>query len=190
MTLPKKNQTLSGRHRYFQIFIFLGFIAPTAIRIQGLTTLMSVIEFISQTRIERILDKFQIPDRGRLIGIEKFHGQLEKEEKSGLPYWNIYIITQHLTTRKRLLDALLKKLQLTQDKTIKTAISTVEVHSVSAFHELHEGNRFRFPNTVWYPGFFSDQTVLFDKLLTNDDVEEVIKTYPEKYKKMLKDVLR
>jgi hypothetical protein len=44
-------------------------------------------------------------------------------------------------------------------------------------------------NTVWYPGFFSDQTVLFDKLLTNDDVKEVMKTYPEKYKKMLKDVL-
>jgi hypothetical protein len=190
MTLPKKTQILSSRHRYFQILIFLGFIASTAIMTQDLITLMAATEFIPQTKIERILDKLKIPDRGRLIGIEKFHGQLEKDRRTGLPYWNIYVTTQNLTTRKRLFDALLKKLQPTQDKIIKTAISTLEVHAVLSFHELEEKNRFLFPNTVWYPGFFSDQTVLFDKLLTNDDVEEVMKTYPEKYKEMLKDVFQ
>ena len=43
---------------------------------------------------------------------------------------------------------------------------------------------------LFQKGIISDQTVLFDKLVTNDDVEEVMKTYPEKYKKMFKDVFQ
>jgi hypothetical protein len=77
MELQKKNQTLNSRHRYFQILIYLGFIAPTSIVIEGLLTLMLATKFISQTIIETILYKLWIPDRGRLIALEKFHGQLE-----------------------------------------------------------------------------------------------------------------
>jgi hypothetical protein len=148
---------------------------------------MSVTQFISQTKLESILEKLRIPDRGRFIGLEKFHGQLEKDQITGLTYWNIYLITQNLTTRKRLLDRLLKDLFPTNANTTKTGNSTVQVRPVLSFYPLQEKNRLLLPNTVWYLGFFSDQTVLFDSLLfTNDDVKEVIKTYPKKYLKCFK----
>jgi lipid-A-disaccharide synthase-like uncharacterized protein len=106
-----------------------------------------------------------------------------------LPYWNIYLITKNLTTRRRLLDALLKDLFPTNDKTANTGNSTVQVRSVLSFHQLQEKNRLLLPNTVWYPGFFSDQTLLFDRLVTNDDVKEVMKSYLEKSRKMFYDKL-
>lgn len=193
MTLSKQYESLRNRYKYYRISIFLGFTAPGTIIMQDLPTLMTATDFIPQTKIERILDKLKIPDRGRLIALEKFHGQLEKDKSTGLPYWNIYTITKNLTTRKRLLDALLEKLQIRQitpDKITKTAISMLQVQTISSFPELKEDKRLLFPNTPWYPGFFSDQTVLFDKLFTNNEVEEVIKTYPEKYEEMLKNVLR
>lgn len=92
MQTKKKNQPLSSRYRYFQVLIFLGFSAPSVIIIQDLITLMTAVEFISQTRLEIILDKLKIPDRGRLIEIEKFHGQLQTDQNTGLPYWNIYLV--------------------------------------------------------------------------------------------------
>jgi hypothetical protein len=188
MELNKKTNKLHTRDRYFQILIFIGFIAPTSIVIQDLTSLMSATQFISQTTLESILENLRIPDRGRVIGLEKFHGQLEKDQITGLPYWNIYLITQNLTTRKRLLDTLLNDLFPTNANTTKTGNSTVQVRPVLSFYPLQEKNRLLLPNTVWYPGFFFDQTVLFDSLFTNDEVEEVIKTYPEKYLKMVYDV--
>lgn len=83
------------------------------------------------------------------------------------------------------MDALLK--ELLPPTNPRTKISPLEVHSVSSFDPLEKEKRLSFPNTLWYPGFFSYKTVEFDRLLNNLDVQEAIKTYPEKYKKIFYD---
>ena len=92
----------TNRQRYFYMVITLGSIGSKIIlwtmSTTSLVDLLLTSNFVSQKILETILYNLRITDRGRLISIKNFDGQLERDW--GIPYWNVYLQTTALTTSR------------------------------------------------------------------------------------------
>ena len=98
----KKEKTVKpNRQRYFHMIISLGSIVPKInlwkMLITSLVDLLLTSNLPSQKNLETILYSLRITDRGRLISIKNFDGQLERDAQ-GIPYWNVYLQTTALIT--------------------------------------------------------------------------------------------
>ena len=75
----------SNRQRYFHMIINLGSIVPkinlSTMHITSLVDLLLTSNFASQKILETILYSLRITDRGRLISIKNFDGQLERDSR-------------------------------------------------------------------------------------------------------------
>lgn len=82
-----------NRQHYFHMIINLGLIGPkinlSTMPITSLVDLLLTSNFASQKILETILYSLKITDRGRLISMKNFNGQLERDSR-GIPYWNVY----------------------------------------------------------------------------------------------------
>ena len=98
----KKEKTVKqNRQRYFHVIITLSSIVPKInlwkMLITSLADLLLTFNLPSQKNLETILYSLRITDRGRLISIKNFDGQLERDAQ-GIPYWNVYLQTTALIT--------------------------------------------------------------------------------------------
>ena len=177
----KKEKTVKpNRQRYFHMIISLGSIVPKKnlwkILITSLVDLLLTSNFPSQKILETILYNLRITDRGRLISIKNFDGQLERDAQ-GIPYWNVYLQTTALITSRCLARSISRKLF----KTKNLIDPTIHISPLSNFQQYDREKLFPIPESDFYPGHFSRAILRFEELLRNEQVKEAINERPEKY---------
>ena len=174
----------SNRQRYFYMTIYLGSIVPEinlrTILITSLVDLLLTSDFPSQKILETILYSLRITDRGRLISIKNFDGQLERDSR-GIPYWNVYLQTTALITSRCLARAISKELF----KTTNLVDPTIHISHLSNFQQCDREKLFSIPESDFYPGHFSRAILRFEELLRNEQIKEAIKKRPEKYRLLI-----
>ena len=181
----KKEKTVKpNRQRYFHMIISLGSIVPKinlwTLLIASLVDLLLTSDFPSQKILETILYRLKITDRGRLISIKNFDGQLERDAR-GIPYWNVYLQTTALITSRCLARAISKELF----KTKNLIDPTIHISPLSNFQQCDREKLFPIPESDFYPGHFSRAILRFEELLRNKRVKEAIKERPEKYRLLI-----
>ena len=173
-----------NRQRYFHMVITLGSIGSKTILwtmpTTSLVDLLLTSNFVSQKILEMILYDLRITDRGRLIFIKNFDGQLERDSR-GIPYWNVYLQTTALTTSRFIARAISKELL----KTKNLIDSNIHISPVENFQQCEREKLFPIPKSDFYPGHFSRVILNFEELLRNEQVKEVIKEMPEKYRVLI-----
>ena len=174
----------SNRQRYFYMTIYLGSIVPEinlrTILITSLVDLLLTSDFPSQKILETILYSLRITDRGRLISIKNFDGQLELDAQ-GIPYWNVYLQTTALITSRCLARSISRKLF----KTKNLIDPTIHISPLSNFQQYDREKLFPIPESDFYPGHFSRAILRFEELLINEQVKEAINERPEKYRLLI-----
>ena len=181
----KKEKTVKpNRQRYFHMIISLGSIVPKinlwTLLIASLVDLLLTSDFPSQKILETILYRLKITDRGRLISIKNFDGQLERDAR-GIPYWNVYLQTTALITSRCFARAISKELF----KTKNLIDPTIHISPLSNFQQCDREKLFPIPESDFYPGHFSRAILRFEKLLKNERVKEAINERPEKYRLLI-----
>ena len=181
----KKEKTVKpNRQRYFHMIISLGLIGPKinlrTLVIASLVDFLLTSDFPSQKILETILYRLKITDRGRLISIKNFDGQLERDAR-GIPYWNVYLQTTALITSRCLARAISKELF----KTKNLIDPTIHISPLSNFQQCDREKLFPIPESDFYPGHFSRAILRFEKLLRNERVKEAINERPEKYRLLI-----
>jgi len=181
----KKEKTVKpNRQRYFHMIISLGSIVPKInlwkMLITSLVDLLLTSNFPSQKILETILYTLRIRDRGRLISIKNFDGQLELDAQ-GIPYWNVYLQTTALITSRCLARSISRKLF----KTKNLIDPTIHISPLSNFQQCDREKLFPIPESDFYPGHFSRTVLRFEELLRNGQVIEAIKERPEKYRLLI-----
>ena len=181
----KKEKTVKpNRHRYFHMIISLGSIVPKinlwTLLIASLVDLLLTSDFPSQKILETILYRLKITDRGRLISIKNFDGQLERDAR-GIPYWNVYLQTTALITSRCFARAISKELF----KTKNLIDPTIHISPLSNFQQCDREKLFLIPESDFYPGHFSRAILRFEELLRNERVKEAINERPEKYRLLI-----
>lgn len=182
----KKEKTVKpNRQRYFHMIISLGSIVPKinlwAFLIASLVDLLLTSDFPSQKFLETILYRLKITDRGRLISIKNFDGQLERDAR-GISYWNVYLETTALITSRCLAIAISKELFNTKN----LADPTIHISPLSNFQQCDREKLFPIPESDFYTGHFSRAILRFEELLRNEQVKEAINEKPEKYRLLIK----
>lgn len=178
----QKNKTtpIASRQRYFHMVIKLGSIGPkimlSTMSNKSLVDLLLAYNFVSQKILERSLYDLRIIDRGRVIVLQNFDGQLERDSQ-GIPYWNVYLQTTALVTARCLAKAISKDLF----KTKQSVDSTIKINYLNNFQRCQREKLFSIPNSNFYPGHFSQIVLQFEELLQNDLIKEAITTRPENY---------
>ena len=174
----------SNRQRYFHMIINLGSIVPkinlSTMHITSLVDLLLTSNFASQKILETILYSLRITDRGRLISIKNFDGQLERDSR-GIPYWNVYLQTTALITSRCLARAISKELF----KTKNLVDPTIHISHLSNFQQCDREKLFSISESDFYPGHFSRAILRFEELLRNEQIKEAIKERPEKYRLLI-----
>ena len=181
----KKEKTVKpNRQRYFHMIISLGSIVPKInlwkMLITSLVDLLLTSNFPSQKILETILYTLRIRDRGRLISIKNFDGQLELDAQ-GIPYWNVYLQTTALITSRCLARSISRKLF----KTKNLIDPTIHISPLSNFQQCDREKLFSIPESDFYPGHFSRDILIFEELLRNEQVKEAINERPEKYRLLI-----
>lgn len=173
-----------NRQRYFYMVIPLGSIGSKIIlwtmSTTSLVDLLLTSNFVSQKILETILYNLRITDRGRLISLKNFDGQLERDSR-GIPYWNVYLQTTALTTSRCIARAISKELL----KTKNSIDSNIHISPVDNFQQCEREKLFSIPKSDFYPAHFSRVILNFEELLRNEQVKEVIKEMPEKYRVLI-----
>ena len=109
-----------------------------------------------------VLYDLKITDRGRLISIKNFDGQLELDAQ-GIPYWNVYLQTTALITSRCLARSISRKLF----KTKNLIDPTIHISPLSNFQQCDREKLFPIPESDFYPGHFSRTVLRFEELLRN-----------------------
>lgn len=169
MKNQKNKNTLKGnRHRYFHLIISLG--------------LRGTSNFIVQKVLEMILYYLKIKDRGRLISIKNFDGQLECDSR-GVPYWNVYLQTTALITSRRIAKQISKELFKTQN----SIDPSIHISPLNNFQQCEREKLFSIHSSDFYPGYFSQTLLRFEELLNTEEIKEAIKERPEKYRILIEN---
>ena len=181
----KKTLKMS-RQRYFQMLLTLGSLGPKLnLWTEHTTSLIDLLvtsKFVSQELLEKTLYNLRIKDRGRLISIKNFDGQLERDSR-GMPYWNVYLQTSTLTTSRCIARSISKELF----KTKNLIDSTIYVSPLSHFQQPQREKLFSIPKSDFYPGHFSWIILKLEELIKDEQVKEAIKERPEKYRVLIED---
>ena len=176
----KKTTRRSTRQRYFNLVIKLGLssIEPKIMLLtRNKTSFLDLLldyNFVSQEILEMSLYNLKILDRGRLIFLQNFDGQLETDSQ-GIPYWNVYLQTTALITSRCVSKAISKDLFATK----QSIDSTINIYSLSNFQQCQRKKVLIIPNSKFYPGHFSRVVIQFKELLKTDQVQEAIEKRPE-----------
>ena len=182
--LKKEKTVKQNRQRYFNLIISLPLILRkinlSKMLITSLVDLLLTSNFPSQKILETLLYSLRITDRGRLISIKNFDGQLERNTQ-GLPYWNVYLQTTALITSRCLARSISRKLF----KTKNLIDPTIHISPLSNFQQCDREKLFPIPESDFYPGHFSRAILRFEELLRNEQVKEAIKERPEKYRLLI-----
>jgi hypothetical protein len=158
-----------------------------------LVTFLKVCQFATQIHIETALYCLRIIDRGRVILLKDFQGQLELDESTKMPFWRVYLETTALTSSKSLIKSFLWYLfprdrGWRKDKEkFKIIKSFIKVSYVSNLDKLVKENRFSIldsKNSDWFPGYFSRNIVQFQKLFCTTEVKWFIESLESRDRRM------
>jgi hypothetical protein len=180
------------RHRYFNLIINLALVTVTSeiefwkMDTISLLELLRISKFVSQKRLETKLYSLEITDRGRLIVLENFDGQLERTSQ-GIPYWNVYLQTTTLITARCLGIAISKAVLKTKD----SIHPTIDINPLDSFQrcerkKLYSISKFHISKSKYDPGYFSKTVLQFEELLSDDLVTEKYPDWKSK-KAVIKD---
>jgi hypothetical protein len=171
-----------NRQHYFHMIINLGSIGPkinlSTMHITSLVDFLLTSNFPSQKILEAILYSLIITDRGRIISLKNFNGQLERDSR-GIPYSTVYLQTTALITSGCLAKTISKEL-------CKTLIDlTIHINPLSNFQQCDREKLFSIPESDFYRGHFSRVILRFEELLRDEQIKEAIKERPEKYRLLI-----
>jgi len=186
---PETNFIKTGRYKYFQMKISLGIGGPKAIFEIDLQTLLPFLlasRFVTQIVLEKTLLNLKIKDQTRVIKLQKFVGQLERDSINGAPVWNIFLQTTSLTTPRRIANAVSKELFQTNN----TVDSRIKVLPNPSFELPQRENRLGIKDSDWHPGYFSDKTVKLSSLLEEKEILESIEENPKRYTVLLETICK
>ena len=86
-----------------------------------------------------------------------------------------------MTTSRCIARAISKKLL----KTKNSIDPTIRIRPLDNFQQCEREKLFSIPKSDFYPGYFSRVILNFEELLRNEQVKEVIKEIPEKYRVLI-----
>ena len=161
----------STRNRYFQVLIRLGIdrIKFDLMSNKDLVKLLVVSGFINQVVLMKTLYNLRIKYEGKGLYLKDFNGQLEKEE-DGSPFWNIFLETNIVIT-KRFLAKLFSSELLGNNNGIDDRL---KVYSLSELKKPNRKKLFSIDNDNFFPGFFNRSFIQFQELSEREEVKELI----------------
>jgi len=183
----KKKSLKPGRYKYFQLCIYSGIPAARlkVLNTQNIFKILTLVKFVCQEILEKLLCELELEHRGRLIKIKKFAGQLERDSISGSVCWHILLQTTSLITAPCLGRVVSQKLFQTKTRVVDPRI---EIKSEMSFAILNKERRLKIPKSCWYPGYFTDATVKLASLLEEEEVQRSIKDNPNKYRGLIQNL--
>ena len=152
------------------------------IKLTSLRDLLITSHFVSQVFLETFLYSLKISDRGRVIFLDDFDGQLEFDSR-GTPFWNVYLKTTALITPRRIAKTVSKELYDT-DNLIDP---TINIRPLNNFEKCDREKLLSIPESDYYPGHFNKTIMIFDQLIEeeNEKIREAIQERPEKYTNLI-----
>jgi hypothetical protein len=161
----------STRNRYFQVLIRLGIdrIKFDLMSNKDLVKLLVVSGFINQVVLMKTLYNLKIKYEGKGLYLKDFNDQLEKEE-DGSPFWNIFLETNIVIT-KRFLAKLFSSELLGNNNGIDDRL---KVYSLSELKKPNRKKLFSIDNDNFFPGFFNRSFIQFQELSEREEVKELI----------------
>jgi hypothetical protein len=179
-------QNKPGRYKHFQMLINLGLInvgVKTNLwsNTSSLIDIFTTTNFVRQSVLEKILYNLEIRDRGRFIELESFAVQLERDNRTGIPYWNILLKTKFLTTGRCVSRAISEQIF-----DIIIIHPTIQIHPIASFEKMDKNRVFSISDSDWHPGYFTQQTVALTILLEKKEVQQSIHDAPDKYSILIK----
>jgi len=161
----------STRNRYFQILIRLGIdrIKFDLMSNKDLVKLLVISGFITRVVLMKKLYNLRIKYEEKNLYLKDFNGQLEKEE-NGSPFWNIFLETNILIT-KRSLAKLFSSELLGNHNGIDDRL---KVYSLSELKKPNRKKLFSIDNSNFFPGFFNRSFIQFQELSEREEVKELL----------------
>jgi hypothetical protein len=173
-----------GRHRYFKMLIYMGGLAGKKVNLwidnNTLNKILKLNGLISQQVLEKTLYDLNIFDRGRSIMFQNFEGQLERDERTGVPYWKISLETKSLITGRRISREIYNKFGV--------EYSIIKIFPTTSFEIMKKEKRFYLAESDWYPGYFNKQILNLLELLSKREIKDTIRDAPEKYRLLISDL--
>jgi hypothetical protein len=163
-----KNKTT--RNRYFQVLIFLGLdrIKFKLMSHKDLVQLLAVSGFLTQVVLMKTLYKLRTEYEGKGLYLKDFNGQLEKEE-NGSPFWNLFLETNIVITKRALAKLLSSELVGN-----KNGIDpSLKVYSLPELKKPPRKNLFSIDHENFFPGFFNRSFMQFQELSEREEVKEL-----------------
>lgn len=178
----KKEQTISfkdptkhsTRTKYFRIKISFHVLLITFKTLKVTAAFLRENKFPTQKHIEDVFLDLKLTDRGNQVKIDKVFGKLNLDSNLNLPYWDVFLQTTILTTKKKLKKAFLERLKLDDSLSFEVETFFEKDHWWQSKIQCElESNPL--PDELEYrPGYFSDQTLLFVSLLETKEIERYI----------------
>ena len=161
----------STRNRYFQVLICLGLnqIKLDLMSSQDLVKLLGMVGFITQEVLKKTLYDLKTNYEGKALYLKDFNVQLEKKEDES-PFWNIFLETNIVTT-KRFLAKLFSSKLLGNKNGID---NRVKVYSLSELKKPNRKKLVSIDNSAFFPGFFNRSFLQFQELSEKEDVQELL----------------
>ena len=164
----------STRNRYFQVLIRLGIdrIKFDLISKKDLVKLLLVSGFITQAILMNILYNLRIKYEGKDLYFKDFNVQLEKSE-DGSPFWNIFLETNIVTTKRFLA-------KLFSSELFKNNNGIDDRLKLYSLLELNKPNRKKLfsidniDNDNFFPGFFNRSFIQFQEFSEREEVKELL----------------
>jgi len=108
--------------------------------------------------------------------LKDFNVQLEKRE-DGSPFWNIFLETNIVTTKRFLAKLFSSELLGNNNNGIDDRL---KVYSVSELKKPDRKKLFSINDYAFFPGFFNRSFIQFQELSEREEVKELLKTNDQK----------
>lgn len=176
------------RFYYFRVEIHLFPIGPKRKFWDNQRSLIEVLKtnlFLTQNQLETGLYNLKLTHRNKIYSLKDFGGQLEWDSKTNLLFWNLFIETKCLMTR-RFVGTILSK---TLYANCTELDPTIKVIPLSEKLELDKQKRYLIPNSEWYPGYFSKEVLKVMDELKRPKIQVAIKETPA-YRTLISNLLQ
>ena len=149
---------------------------------------MSNSDFVTQQLLEDLLFKGSIRSKNTFTEVIEYKGQLELGETLNRPHWQVFLETSRQTTPKSVVEYFSKAIfNQNQNPSIQvTAIKNVKYSS----EYVMKDERLILPDSCWFPGRFTKESISFRKQLEGDEVMMEIYSNPRIYQKYINNIIR
>ena len=118
----------------------------------------------------KILYNLRIKYEGKGLYFKDFNVQLEKSE-DGSPFWNIFLETNIVTTKRFLAKLFSSELLGNNNNGIDDRL---KVYSLSELKKPNRKKLFSIDNDNFFPGFFNRSFIQYQELSEREEVKELL----------------